>query len=49
MFEAFHVIYYIHFYVLFVAVFGDIISRAQGKEFYRDVSLFFILYVLLCP
>jgi len=30
------VIYYIYFYILFVAVFGDIISQTPGKEVYID-------------
>lgn len=40
MFETFQVIYYVYFYILFVAVFGDIISKTQGKEVYIDVSMF---------
>jgi len=40
MFETFQVIYYIYFYILFVAVFGDIISKTQGKEVNIDVSMF---------
>lgn len=40
MFETFQMIYYIYFYILFVAVFGDIISKTQGKDVYIDVSVF---------
>jgi hypothetical protein len=40
MFETFQVIYYIYFYILFVAMFGYIISKTQGKEVYIDVSMF---------
>jgi hypothetical protein len=40
MFETFQVIYYICFYILFVAVFGDIISKTQSKEVCIDVSMF---------
>jgi hypothetical protein len=40
MFETSQVIYYIYFYILFVAVFRDIISQTPGKEVYIDVSMF---------